>query len=50
MTRDKITLGLLLFSFVLFGSIIEAQARRARMAIAVPGKSEVVFVTAKEKG
>jgi NitT/TauT family transport system substrate-binding protein len=25
-------------------------ARRARMAIAVPGKSEIVFMTAKEKG
>ena len=50
MSREKIILGLLLFSVALFSLAVEAQARRVRMAIAVPGKSEIVFVTAKEKG
>jgi ABC-type nitrate/sulfonate/bicarbonate transport system substrate-binding protein len=50
MSREKVILGLLLFSVTIFSLAVEAQARRVRMAIAVPGKSEIVFVTAKEKG
>ena len=50
MRLKKIIPRLVLFSVALFGLAVEAHARRVRMAIAVPGKSEIVFVTAKEKG
>src|ERR1043166_3868720 len=38
-----------LFVFLLLGTTM-AEARKVRVAIPVPGKSEIVFVTAKEKG
>jgi len=50
MTLKNIIPALLLSAVAWFGWAVEAQARRVRMAIAVPGKSEIVFVVAKEKG
>ena len=44
-------LALFLSAFcVLFGWLSDAHSRRVRMALSVPGKSEIVFVTAKDKG
>jgi NitT/TauT family transport system substrate-binding protein len=49
MARMKIGSALLI-SFVWFGFAASAEARKARIVSSVAGKSEIVFVAAKEKG
>jgi NitT/TauT family transport system substrate-binding protein len=46
--RSRIN-GVIVFFILLSGATI-AEARKIRIAIPVPGKSEIVFVAAKEKG
>lgn len=46
--RSRIN-GVIVF-FVLLCGVTTAEARKIRVAIPVPGKSEIVFVAAKEKG